>query len=184
MDCWGEGRRTRRSVESQQSPTRDDGVCGCRERSADTDYCGGGFDDGSGRSGAAGGEQVCRAVYLAVEVVPRTAAAQAAAGREDGCVREEDADGVIVAGDGQGGDRGEGGGDGVPEFWLEGAAVVGEGEAECLAADDEDCACGEDDAVGEDSGKGHGVDCFNGGCSHWGTDCDDVSVCRCVGALL
>ena len=91
---------------------------------------------------------------------------------------------MVVAGDGLGSERGEGGGDGVPYFGLELAAVVGEGDAVFLAAGDEDCACGEDDCVGEDSGVGHWVDGLDGRCGHWGVDCDDVGVWCGVGALL
>ena len=88
-------------------------------------------------------------------MVCRAGAAEAAAGGEDGGVGEEEGDGVVVSGYAHGRDWREGGGDGVPEFWGELTAVVGEGDAVVLAAGDEDCACGEDDGVGEDSGVGH-----------------------------
>lgn len=91
---------------------------------------------------------------------------------------------MVVAGDAQGRDGREVGGDGVPDLGLELAAVVGEGDADFLAAGDEDGAGGEDDGVGEDSGKGHGVDCLDGGFGHWGIDRDDVSICRRAGVLL
>lgn len=91
---------------------------------------------------------------------------------------------MVVAGDAQGRDGREVGGDGVPDLGLELAAVVGEGDADFLAAGDEDGAGREDDGVGEDSGKGHGVDCLDGGFGHWGIDRDDVSICRRAGVLL
>ena len=143
-----------------------------------------GFDNGSDGPGAVGVEEVAGAVDLAVVVVRGAGAAEATASGEDRCVREEEGDGVVVAGDGEGSERGEGGGDGVPHFGLELAAVVGEGDAEFLAAGDEDCACWEDDCVGEDAGVGHRADGLDGGGGHWGVDCDDVGVWRCVGALL
>ena len=62
---------------------------------------------------------------------------------------------MVVSGDAHGRDWREGGGDGVPEFRGELAAVVGEGDAVVLAAGDEDGAGGEDDGVGEDSRVGH-----------------------------
>lgn len=91
---------------------------------------------------------------------------------------------MVIAGDGLGSERGEGGGDGVPHFGLELAAVVGEGDAVFLAARDEDRACGEHDCVCEDAGVGHWGEGLDGGDGHWGVDCDDVGVWRCVGALL
>lgn len=117
-------------------------------------------------------------------MVSRAGAAEAAAGGQDRRVREEEGDGVVVAGDGEGSERGEGGGDGVPHLGLELAAVVGEGDAVFLAAGDEDRACGEDDCVGEDAGVGHWVECLDGGGGHGGADGDDVGVWCCVGALL
>lgn len=117
-------------------------------------------------------------------MVRRAGSAQAAARGQDGCVREEDPDGVVVAGYGLRSDFGEGGGDGVPYFRLELAAVVGEGDPVFLAAGDEDCSGWEYDRVREDSGKRHRADCLHGGCAHRRTDGDDVGICRRIGALL
>lgn len=103
---------------------------------------------------------------------------------QDGGVGEEEGGGVVVAGDGLGGERGEGGGGGGPEFGAELAGVVGEGDAVGLAAGDEDGAGGEDDGVGEDPGVGHWGEWVDGGWGHGGPDRDDVGVCRCVGVLL
>lgn len=93
-----------------------------------------GLDDRSDGPAAVGVEQVARAVDLAVVVVRRAGAAQAAARRQDRRVREEDADRVVVAGDGLGRERRKGGGHGVPHFGLELAAIIGEGNTVVLAA--------------------------------------------------
>ena len=109
-------------------------------------------------------------------MVRRAGAAEAAARAQDGGVGQEEADGVVVAGDADGRDGGEGGGDGVPDLGLEGAAVVGEGDAVILPAYDEDLSRWEHDSVCEDSGEGHGVDCLDGGGTHCVVDCDYVRV--------
>ena len=111
-------------------------------------------------------------------------AAEAAAGVQDGGVGQEEADGVVVAGDADGRDGREGGGDGVPDLGLQGAAVVREGDAVVLPARDEDLAGREHDSVGEDAGEGHGGDGLDGGGAHWVVDRDDVGVCGRAGVLL
>ena len=117
-------------------------------------------------------------------MVRRAGAAEAAARVQDGGVGQEEADGVVVAGDADGRDGGEGGVDGVPDLGLEGAAVVGEGDAVVLPAGDEDLARREHDSVGEDSGEGHGVDGLDGGGAHCVVDRDDAGVCGRAGVLL
>ena len=109
-------------------------------------------------------------------MVRRAGATEAAARAQDGGVGLVEADGMVVAGDADGRDGGEGGGDGVPDLGLEGAAVVGEGDAVVLPACDEDLSCRKHDSVCEDSGEGHGVDCLDGGASHCVVDCDYVGV--------
>ena len=88
-------------------------------------------------------------------MVRRACSTQAAACRQHGGVREEERDGVVVPGYAHGRDGREGGGEGIPEFRGELAAVVGEGDAVVLAAGYENGAGGEDDGVGEDAGVGH-----------------------------
>lgn len=148
------------------------------------DLSGSRLDDRSDGPGAGGVEQVGGAVDLAVVVVRRAAAAEAAASGQNRGVGQEEADGVVVAGDAHGRDGREVGGDGVPDLGLELAAVVREGDADFLAAGDEDRPVWEDDGVGEDSGKGHGADGLDGGFGHWGIDRDDVSICGRAGVLL
>ena len=91
---------------------------------------------------------------------------------------------MVVAGDTDGRDGREVRGDGVPDLGLQGAAVVGEGDAVVLPADEEDLAGREDDPVGEDAGEGHGVDGLDGGGARWVVDRDDVGVCGRAGVLL
>ncbi len=91
---------------------------------------------------------------------------------------------MVVAGDGEGGERGEGGGDGVPHFGRELAAVVGEGDADLLAAGYEDRAGGEDDGVGEDAGVGHWGEGLDVGVREGGAEGEDVGVWGCGGVLL
>ena len=117
-------------------------------------------------------------------MVRRAGAAEAAACVQDRRVGQKEADGVVVAGDADGRDGGEGGGDGVPELGLEGAAVVGEGDAEILPACYEDLSRWEHDSVCEDSWEGHGADCLDGGGAHWVVDRDDVGVRGRAGVLL
>ena len=178
------GHLTCRGAQSEQGPRLDGRVCGRSQIPPNAHLRIGRLDDRSDGPRAVGVEQVSGAVDLAVVVVARAGAAEAAAGGEDGGVREEEADGVVVAGDADGRDGGEGRGDGVPELGLELAAVVGEGDADFLAAHDEDGAVGEDDPVGEDAREGHGVDGLHGGGAHGVVDRDDVGVCRRVGVLL
>ena len=175
---------TGRGAESEHGPCGDGGVGGCGQGSADADVGGGGFDDGSQGAAAVGIEEVAGAVDLAVEVVRRAGAAEATARGQHGGIREEDADGVVIARDGEGGDLGEGGGDRVPYLGLQLGAVVREGDAVALAAGDEDCSCRKDNCVGEDPGIIHWADGLDGGCTHRGTDRDDMGVCRRIGVLL
>lgn len=142
------------------------------------------LNDGPDGPCAVGVEQVRGAVDLAIVVVRGAGAAEAAAGGQDRGVGQEEADGVVVSRDAQGRDGGEVAGDGVPELGLELAAVVGERDADFLAAGDEDGAVGEDDGVGEDAGEGHGVYRLDGGFGHGRVDRDDVSVGRRAGVLL
>ena len=114
------------------------------------------LDHGAGGGAAVGVEQVGGGVDLGVEVVGGAVAAEAAAAVEDRCVGEEEAGGVVVAWDGEGGHLGEGLGGGVEEFGDELWGLVGEADGEVLAAGDEDLAVGEDDAVVEGTREGHG----------------------------
>ena len=117
-------------------------------------------------------------------MVRRAGAAEAAARVQHRGVGQEEADGVVVAGDADGRDGGEVAGGRVPDFGLEGAAVVGEGDAVVLAAGDEDGSVGKHDCVCEDAGEGHGVDGLDGGGAHRVVDRDDVGVCGRAGVLL
>ena len=178
------GGHTRRSAKPQQRPRRNGLIRRGHQRPPDLDRRGRGFDNGPDGAAAVGREEVARAVDLAVVVVRRAGPAEAPARGQHGRIREEDADGVVVARHGLGRDRGEGRGRGVPQFGLQLAAVVGEGDAVFLAAGDEDRSRGEDDGVGEDAGVGHWADGLDGGGGHRGADRDDVGVCCRVGALL
>ena len=84
-------------------------------------------------------------------MVCRAGSAEAAACGEDGRVGEEEADRVVITGHADGRNGGEGEGDGVPDFGLELAAVVGEWNAVVLTACDEDGSGWEDDCVCEDA---------------------------------
>ena len=175
---------TCRSPKSQHRPRAHRHIRRRRQRFSHADLSRCGLNDGPDGPGPVGVEQVSRTVNLGVVVVGRAGAAEAAAAVEDGRVGEEQADGVVVAGDGDGGEEGEGGRDGVPEFGLQLAAVVGEGDAEGLAAGDEDGAVGEDDGGGEDARVGHWGQGLDGHIGQWGVDGDEVGICGRVGALL
>lgn len=102
------------------------------------------------------GEKVRRRVQLAVEVIATAAVpAQAASADEQRRVRHEQGNGVL-------GPRRRAGGDPAPalrprrpDLGDQGGVLVVEGTAPGLAADNEDIAVGEDDAVGEDAGEAH-----------------------------
>lgn len=116
-------------------------------------------DDGSVRGRAVGVVEVGRAVDLAVGVVGGAAvAAEAAPAVEDRSVGEEEAGGVVVAGDGDGCHLGEGLGGRVPHFRDQLRGLVGEADGEVLASGDEDFAVGQYDAVVKGAREGHGVD--------------------------
>ena len=83
----------------------------------------GGIGWGIGNDWAAGTaavsvEEIRWAVDLGIEVVGCAGTAKTSSTTKDGGVGHEDGGRVVVAGDGVGGDFGEGGGDRVPEFGL------------------------------------------------------------------
>ena len=121
-------------------------------------------------------EQIRRRVDLRIEMVGRTGTAQATTSTEDGGVGHEQRDAVIGPGDSNGIHLREGTRRRIPHLGYHDRRVVGEGHGEALAADNEDLAVGQHDAVVESAGEGHAACWHDTDCCARSADGNDMGI--------